>query len=63
MTQKELLYVEDAIKHECNIIKFLEDTITNLKNSELQSFLKSECKKHNNMKERLIKCLEVCSND
>ena len=30
MTQKELSYVEDAIGHECNIIKIIEQGIKNL---------------------------------
>ena len=30
MTQKELLYVEDAVGHETNIIKILQETIKNL---------------------------------
>ena len=63
MTQKELLYVEDAIGHEKNMISILETTINTIETKELKAFLKGELKKHNNMKERLLKCLEVLSNE
>ncbi len=58
MTQKELLYLEDAIGHEQNIIKIVEETINNLSDKSLVSFLKSELKKHKSTKDKLIKLLE-----
>lgn len=63
MTQKELLYLEDAIGHETNIIKILEETITFLEDKELVSFMKQETKKHNSMKEKLLKVLEGQANE
>ena len=63
MTQKELLYVEDAIKHETNMIAVLEDTMNKLSDKSLRAFLKGETKKHQSMKARLLKCLEVLIND
>ena len=63
MTQKELLYVEDAIGHEQNIINICEETIALLEDEELISFLKSEQKKHKSMNEKLIKMLEDKSNE
>lgn len=63
MTQKELLYIEDAIGHESNMIKICENTIDMLEDEELQSFLEKELKKHNSMKEKLISALEACLNE
>lgn len=63
MTDKELLYVEDAIGHEENIIAICEDEISNFKDKALVNFLKKEVKKHTSMKEKLINMLEVKSNE
>ena len=38
MTQKELLYLEDAYKHEENIIKILGISINNIEDSDLAKF-------------------------
>ena len=58
MTQKELLYVEDAIKHECNIVSILETNLDCLEEENLISFFESEIKSHNKTKESLLKLLE-----
>ena len=63
MTQKELLYVEDAIGHETSLISILEDTIDNLTSKDLVNFLKGEFKKHESMKEKLMNKLEELSNE
>lgn len=63
MTQKELLYVEDAIGHETSLISILEDTIDNLSSKDLVNFLKSELKKHESTKEKLMSKLEELSNE
>ena len=63
MTQKELLYVEDAIGHECNIISICNDIASNLQDKELVSFMQKEIKTHESMKEKLIKKLEECANE
>ena len=63
MTQKELLYVEDAIKHECNIVSIIEDNIENLEDEKLVSFFETEIKAHNKTKESLIKVLEKKCNE
>ena len=62
MTQKELLYFEDAIGHEGNIIKLVSNMINNLENEELKSFMQSELLKHENLKENLINMLGEKSN-
>ena len=61
MTQKELLYVEDAIKHEQTIIDVCYESINMLEDEDLCSFMKSEVKKHLKTKEKLMRLLEgVC---
>ena len=63
MTQKELLYIEDAIGHEKNIISIINESINHLSDENLISFLEKEEKKHCSMKEKLIKCLEEKCNE
>jgi len=58
MTQKELLYVEDAIGHEQNIICILEDMLNNLEDDSLCSFINKQINKHDSIKEKLMKLLE-----
>ena len=63
MTQKELAYVEDAIKHEYNIVSILETNLDCLEEENLISFFESEIKSHNKTKESLLKLLEKHCND
>ncbi len=63
MTQKELLYVEDAISHEQSIISILNETINLLEDEKLVSFMNKELKKHENMEKKLISLLEDCINE
>ena len=63
MTEKELLYVEDAIGHETNIIAMCELTIGSLEDEKLVSFLEKEVKGHKTMKDKLMKMLEVKANE
>ena len=63
MTQKELLYVEDAIGHEKNISSICEDMINNLEDKNLISFIKSELKKHEKTQKKLKEMLEKKSNE
>ena len=58
MTQKELLYVEDAIGHEQNVGQIVSETINMLEDKNLQIFLKNELKKHQAIKEKLMNLLE-----
>ena len=62
MTQKELLYVEDAINHECNIISILTDNINILENDDLKDFLEEKLNEHIAFKVELINMLEDKSN-
>lgn len=61
MTQKELLYMEDAIMHEENTIQICNFIIESLEDAELQSFMKKQCRKHADIKEKLLNILKECS--
>ena len=63
MTQKELAYIEDAIGHESNIIKILEQTNERIEDERLKNFLQTELSEHTKMKEQLIRKLEEKSNE
>ncbi|MBR1385459.1 MAG: hypothetical protein IJ568_01370 [Bacilli bacterium] len=63
MTQKELLYVEDAVNHEKDIIAIVNDTINNLEDIKLVKFLKKELNNHMAYKNELLKLLEEMSNE
>lgn len=63
MTQKELLYVEDAIGHENVIIANVEDYINCLQDEDTIDFMRKELKTHNKMKNEFIKLLESESNE
>ena len=63
MTQKELLYMEDAIGHEQNIIKILDESLANIEDENLVSFLEKEVKKHSDTLKRLLGLMEAKSNE
>lgn len=63
MTQKELLYVEDAIGHEKVLISNIEDYINCIQDEDLIEFMQKELKTHRKMKDEFIKLLESESNE
>lgn len=63
MTQKELLYVEDAVCHESSIISILTDSINNIENEELKDFLEEKLNEHIAFKVELINMLEEKANE
>lgn len=63
MTQKELLYMEDAIEHETNLIEIVTLSIENLNDKELKTFMKSQLKKHEKLKQKLMTLLEDIANE
>lgn len=63
MTQKELLYMEDAISHEGNIIKICNDMVNTLEDEEIVSFIESQIQVHTNLKDNLLNVLEEKSNE
>ena len=62
MTQKELLYIEDAIGHEQNIIKICNESLKNIQDQNLISFIEKEITIHSTLKENLINKLEEKAN-
>lgn len=61
MTDKELMYVEDAIGHEKSIIDILNNSINYLEEETLSSFMQKECEKHEAILKKLMKKMEECS--
>lgn len=58
MTEKELLYIEDAIGHEQNIISICNESLNMLEDKNIISFLRNEIKHHKKIEESLICKLE-----
>ena len=63
MTQKELLYVEDAINHEKSIIQILSDAINNLNDENFVSYMQNEQATHEKIKNDLITLLKETANE
>lgn len=63
MTQKELLYCEDAVGHEKSIIKICEESIKNLEDENLISFMQEEISMHNTLLENLMNKLGCEANE
>ena len=62
MTQKELLYVEDAIMHEKIIIDVCNDLLTHIDDNNISDFINNEISNHESLKENLLNMLEGKSN-
>ena len=62
MTQKELLYVEDAVEHERSIIKICNDLLTKLNDTSLIAFFEEQIGSHENMQNELISFLKERAN-
>ena len=58
MTQKELLYVEDAVDHEQNLDNITKETIKLLQDNNLKMFMENQLQAHKNIKEKLMTLLE-----
>ena len=63
MTEKELLYLEDAINHETNTIDICTFIKDSLEDDELSSFIAKEIKKHESIKEKLLNVMEELANE
>ena len=63
MSEKELLYFEDAIMHEINIISYIEYAISNIEEDSLVEFFNKELKNHEMIQSKLLGILEDCSNE
>ena len=62
MTQKELLYVEDAIEHEKSIIKLCNDFLNKLDDDNLKDFITNQINSHKDAKSKLLSLLEEVAN-
>ena len=56
--QKELLYLSDAVGHETSIIEILNESLKNLDDDRLVTFLEEEITKHESIKEGLKELME-----
>ena len=63
MTEKELLYLEDAIGHEKNIIRICSEFVNNLSDSNLISFVKEQINSHKNIENNLMTLLKEKTNE
>ena len=63
MTQKELLYFEDAIGHETSIINILSESINMLQDERLAKYLEKDLKEHEEIKKKLLHKLEGETNE
>ena len=62
MTQKELLYVEDAIEHQRTIIETITWAIEQLEDEDLADYLNNELLTHQKLESNLMKLLKESSN-
>ena len=62
MTQKELSYFEDAIGHVSNIIKILEESLKNVSDDKILSFMQDEINCQSTLKETLMSKLKEKAN-
>ncbi len=63
MTQKDLLYLEDACNHESNLISIYEYLSSLLEEENLCNILSSQIKKHENIKKKILKLLKESTNE
>ena len=63
MTEKELLYLEDAVSHESIIISICEDMEEKIEDEDLKSFITSEIEKHTSIKDELMNFMEEKVNE
>ena len=63
MTQKELLYLEDAVSHEQIIIESIINTNQYLEDENLISFMEERLSEHEQTKDRLVNLLEEKVNE
>ena len=63
MTQKELLYMEDAIGHEQNLETIFNNFSNELEDKSLASFIQKLTKKHHSLGEKLLKVMEDLANE
>ena len=63
MTQKELLYLEDACKHEEILLDVLDDALNNLNDDSFIEFIQTEISIHQRLFDNLNQLLEDNANE
>ena len=63
MTQKELDYVEDAVKHENNLASIIKESIELLEDENLVSFMQKQLDDHKSLHQKLMNLLEEKANE
>ena len=63
MTEKELLYLEDAIGHEAILTNVCQDIVDNLEDEDLVSFMEDEIKIHKSNYKKLYNLMEAKKNE
>ncbi len=63
MTQKELSYMEDAVKHEENLASIIEESINLLDDENLISFMQKQMNNHKDMQKKLMMLMEEKANE
>lgn len=63
MTQKELTYVEDAVKHENNLASIVQESMELLENEKLVSFMQKQLEDHKSLHKKLMSLLEEKVNE
>ena len=63
MTEKELLYYEDAIGHETNTIDICNFIIQNVTEDDLANFMRKQLKKHEEIKDELMCKMEELADE
>lgn len=58
MTQKELLYMVDAVNHEKSLAQIIEYYSTEISDKTLSNFLAKLAKKHETLEEKLKNVME-----
>ncbi len=62
MTQKDLLYLEDAIEHEKSIIKLCNIFLKQITDNDLSLFMEEQKRIHVDMKNKLMAFLKEKAN-
>ena len=63
MTQKELLYVEDAICHEMNMLDYLNEMLNSIQDENLITMISEHVENHQNLENSLMGLLEENANE
>ncbi len=61
MTQKDLLYMVDAVTHEQNLISLWNNYSNLIEDTKAYNLINKEIKKHEDIKEKILKVMEDIS--